>query len=90
MHVQSLGLAHAIAIIILTAIAQIQIYIIISTQWNPSIMVTVGMVTNGTKDFGHYRGVATNQRFYKYYFNAVGTMVSGYYREGGLSSTLPS
>ena len=25
-------------------------------QWNPSIMATIG-----TKDFGHYRGVTTNQ-----------------------------
>ena len=44
------------------------------------------MATIGTKDFGHYRGVATNQGFYKYYFNAVGTKVSGHYREGGHSS----
>ena len=53
----------------------------ISVQWNPSVVATVG-----TKDFGHYRGVATNQEFYKYHFNAVGTKVSGHYREGGLSS----
>ena len=43
-------------------------------QWNPPIMATIG-----TKDFGHYRGVATNQGFYKYYFNAVGTKVNGHY-----------
>ena len=47
-------------------------------QWNPSIMATIG-----TKDFGHYRGVTTNQGVYKYFFNAVGTKVSGHYREGG-------
>ena len=35
------------------------------------------MVTIGTNDFGHYRGVATNQGFY---FNAVGTKASGHYR----------
>ena len=45
-------------------------------QYNPSIMATTG-----TKDFGHCRGVATNQEFYKCYFNAVGTKVSGHYRE---------
>ena len=50
-------------------------------QWNPCIMATIG-----TKDFGHYRGVVTNQGFYKYHFNAVGTKVSGHYREGGHSS----
>ena len=38
------------------------------------------MATIGTKDFGHYRGVATNQGFYKYYFNAEGTKVSDHYR----------
>ena len=38
------------------------------------------MVTIGTNDFGHYRGVATNKGFYKYYFNAVGTKVSDHYR----------
>ena len=53
----------------------------IGVQWNPSVVATVG-----TKDFGHYRGVATNQGFYKYHFNAMGTKVSGHYREGGLSS----
>ena len=46
------------------------------------------MATIGTKDFGHYRGVATNQGFYKYYFNAVRIKVSGYYREGGHSSEM--
>ena len=44
----------------------------------------------GTKDFGHYGGVATTQEFYKYYFNAVGPRpckVSGHYRDhGGHSS----
>ena len=44
------------------------------------------MATIGTKDFGHYGGVATNQGFYKYYFNAGGTKISGHYREGGRSS----
>ena len=44
------------------------------------------MVTTGTKDFDHYRGVAPSWGFYKYYFNVVGTKVSGHYREGGLSS----
>ena len=39
------------------------------------------MATIGTKDFSHYRGVATNQGSYKYYFNVVGTKVSGHYRE---------
>ena len=34
------------------------------------------MAIIGTKDFSRYIGVATNQGFYKYYFNAVGTMVS--------------
>ena len=53
-------------------------------QWNPSIMATIG-----TKDFGHYRGVATNQEFYKYYFNGVGTKlkVSGHYREVAMHSS---
>ena len=37
------------------------------------------MATIGTKDFGNYRGVATNRGF----INAVGTKVSGHYREGG-------
>ena len=37
------------------------------------------MAAIGTKDFGHfYRGVTTNQG---YYFNAVGTKMSGHYRE---------
>ena len=36
------------------------------------------MAIIGTKDFGHYRGMATNQGCYKYYFNAVGTMVSAW------------
>ena len=36
------------------------------------------IATSGTKDFGHYTGVATNQGFYKYYFNAAGTKVSGH------------
>ena len=44
------------------------------------------MATIGTNDLGHYRGVATNQGFYKYYFNAMRTKVSGHYREGGHSS----
>ena len=44
------------------------------------------MATIGTKDFGLYREVATNQGFYMYYLNAVGTKVSGHYREGGRSS----
>ena len=44
------------------------------------------MATIGTKDFGHYRGMTTNQGFYKYYFNVVGTKVSGHYREGGHTS----
>ena len=43
------------------------------------------MATIGTRDFGHYRGVATNQGSYKYNFNAVGTEVSGHYREGSQS-----
>ena len=33
-------------------------------QWDPSII----MVTIGTKDFGHYRGVATNRGVYKVLF----------------------
>ena len=33
-----------------------------------------------------FRGVATNQGFYKYYFNGVETKVSGHYRERGRSS----
>ena len=49
------------------------------------IHVTVELLTIGIKDFGHYKGTATNQGFYKYYFNAVGTKVSGHYREGGHS-----
>ena len=44
------------------------------------------MATIGTKDFGHYRGVASNHGFYKYCFNGVGTKLSGHYREGGHSS----
>ena len=39
------------------------------------------MATFGTKEFGPYRGVATNQRSYKYYFNAVGTKTSSHCRE---------
>ena len=41
------------------------------------------MATIGTRDFGHYRGAATTQAFYKYCFNAVGTKVSRHYREDG-------
>ena len=33
-----------------------------------------GTLYGGTKDFGHYRGVATKQGFYKYCFNGVGIM----------------
>ena len=51
-------------------------------QWNPSIMATIE-----TEDFGHYRGVATNQGSYKYYFNGVGTKVSGHYREVAMHSS---
>ena len=36
---------------------------------------------------GHYRGVATNQGSYKYYFNGVGTKVSGHYREVAMHSS---
>ena len=50
------------------------------------IHFTMEPLTIGTKDFGHYRGMATNQGFYKDYFNAVGTKVSGHEREGGRSS----
>ena len=50
-------------------------------QWNPSILATTG-----TKDFIHYRGVVISQEFYKYYFNTVGTKVSGHYSKGGRSS----
>ena len=42
------------------------------------IHYTVEPLTIGTKDFSHYRRMATNQGFYKYYFNAVGTKVSGH------------
>ena len=54
-----------------------------SSEYSGTPLLTA---TTGTKDFGHHRGVATNQGVYKYYFNAVGTKVSGHYKEGGCSS----
>ena len=43
------------------------------------------MATIGTKDFGHYRGMTTNQGFCKsVLFQCDG--VSGHYREGGHTS----
>ena len=39
----------------------------------------------GTKDFGHYRGVATKQGFYKCCFNGVGTKMSGHYYNRGVT-----
>ena len=54
---------------------------IFELQWNSSIVATIG-----TNDFGHYRGVASNHGFHKYYFNGVGTTMWGHCREGGRSS----